>query len=162
MSARAVGTRLAAVELSAEFQGQLSSFKEGFVDNLNARHPRRAGSPRQVLVSGTRPHKDAPGASFVILPPPDGSSARGENPGSEQHSLVQARKSKAGDTRSPLKPMTLPARKVFKKMHCSSMRDAGGSALCRYNDNADIAPPHLCSTPRRSSSMRDEAEALNA
>jgi hypothetical protein len=53
--------------------------------------------------------------------------------------------------------MTLPARKVFKKMHCSSMRDTGGSALCRCNDNADIAPPHLCSTPASSG-----AEALNA
>jgi hypothetical protein len=39
-------------------------------------------------------------------------------------------------------------------MHCSSMRDAGGSALCRYNDNTDIAPPHLCST-----SASSEAEA---
>ena len=26
-------------------------------------------------------------------------------------------------------------------------RNAGGSALCRYNDSSDIAPPHLCSTP---------------
>jgi hypothetical protein len=42
-------------------------------------------------------------------------------------------------------------------MHCISMRDVGGSALCRYNDTADIAPPHLCSTPASS-----EAEALTA
>ncbi len=25
-------------------------------------------------------------------------------------------------------------------------RNDGGSALCRYNDSSDIAPPHLCST----------------
>jgi hypothetical protein len=37
-----------------------------------------------------------------------------------------------------------------------SMRDAGGSALCRYNDNADIAPTHLCST-----SASSEVEAFN-
>jgi hypothetical protein len=52
--------------------------------------------------------------------------------------------------------LTLPARRVSTKMYCSSMRDAGGSVLCRYNDNADIAPPHLCST-----SASSEAEALN-
>ncbi len=42
-------------------------------------------------------------------------------------------------------------------MHCRSMRYAGGSALRRYNDNTDIAPPHLCSTPASS-----VEEALNA
>jgi hypothetical protein len=38
------------------------------------------------------------------------------------------------------------------------MRDADGdSALCRYNERADTAPPHLCSTPASS-----DAEALNS
>ena len=39
---------------------------------------------------------DAPGdrESLVFLPPPDGCSAMGENPDSEQHSLVQAHKSR--------------------------------------------------------------------
>jgi hypothetical protein len=37
------------------------------------------------------------------------------------------------------------------------MYDTGVSVLCWYIDNADIAPPHLCSTPASS-----EAEALNA
>ncbi len=46
------------------------------------------------------------------------------------------------------------------KLHCrryADARDAGGVAPCRYNDSADIAPPHLCSTPASS-----EAETLNA
>jgi hypothetical protein len=51
--------------------------------------------------------------------------------------------------------MILPARRVSKKMHCSSIRDVCCSALRRYNDNVDIAPPDLCSTPASS-----EAEAL--
>jgi hypothetical protein len=43
---------------------------------------------------------------------------------------------------SPLKP-TRPVRRVSTTMHCSSMRNAGCCALCRYNDNTDIVPPHL-------------------
>ena len=52
-------------------------------------------APTRILLDvNTSPEAQSSlGESFVFLPPQDGSSAMGENPGSDQHSLVQARKS---------------------------------------------------------------------
>jgi hypothetical protein len=77
---------------------------------------------------------NAAGASCIFLPPPDGCSTRGENPGSEHHSLVQARKSSQGTH----------GRLIIDGRHGAADQQS------RCNDSADIVPPQLCSTPASS------------